>query len=187
MPCARREDIGSLGDWPARRMTPHIGAMQRILVMGPPGSGKSTLARRLGRQLDVPVFHLDQAFWRAGWIEAPRGQFRAEVERLAALPAWVLDGNYTAALAPRLRAADTVVYLDVPSWTSVLRVTQRMPGDFGRVRPNSAPGCPERFDAGFLRFTWSWNRLHRPKVLAALDGFAGQVVTIRNGRPPLLH
>ncbi len=100
--------------------------MRRILVMGPPGSGKSTLARRLGAEHGLPVFHLDQAFWQPGWIETPAEEFRTEVERIATLPAWVIDGNYTAStLDPRFRAADTVIYLDVPSWLCVLRILWR--------------------------------------------------------------
>lgn len=83
-----------LGRWAAAEQpansSPRIGMpMQRVIVMGPPGSGKSTLARRIGARHSLPVFHLDQAYWRAGWVEAPPDEFSAEVERLAALPAWV--------------------------------------------------------------------------------------------------
>ncbi len=99
--------------------------MRRIVVMGPPGSGKSTLARRLGARYGLPVFHLDQAYWQPGWVETPPAAFRAEIARIAALPAWVIDGNYTATIEPRFRAADTVIYLDVPSWLSMLRIMWR--------------------------------------------------------------
>lgn len=92
--------------------------MRRVLVMGPPGSGKSTFARGLGAARGLPVMHLDQAYWRPGWIEAPPEAFREAIEGMAAGPAWIIEGNYTSlalALAPRLAAADTVVVLDVPS------------------------------------------------------------------------
>ena len=55
--------------------------LQRVVVMGPPGSGKSTLARSLGARFGLPIFHLDQIYWRPGWIEAPATVFGAEVER----------------------------------------------------------------------------------------------------------
>jgi adenylate kinase family enzyme len=150
--------------------------------MGPPGSGKSTLARHIGARLGVPVFHLDQAYWRAGWTEAPPDEFRAEVERIAALPVWVIDGNYTHTIAPRLRAADTVIYLDMSSWLSILRIARRMLASYGRVRADAADGCAERLDLGFLRFAWNWNRTIRARNLALIETFTGRKIVIRGRR-----
>ena len=72
------------------------------------------------------MFHLDQVYWRAGWIKAPPDAFAAQVARLAALPAWVIDGNFTHTIAPRFRAADTVIYLDIPTWLSLFRAIRRV-------------------------------------------------------------
>ena len=154
--------------------------MRRVVVMGPPGSGKSTLARRIGAQHGLPVFHLDQAYWQPGWVETPKAQFQAEVARLAALPAWVIDGNYVDTIAPRFRSADTVIYLDIPSWLSVLRVAGRTLAGYGRVRPDSAGGCPERLDLEFLRFAWSWNRIRRARNLLLVERFAGRRLVLRS-------
>jgi adenylate kinase family enzyme len=153
--------------------------MQRVVIMGPPGSGKSTLARYIGIQRCLPVFHLDQAYWQPGWIETPPEVFRAEVERIAALPAWVIDGNYTDTLAVRLRTADTVIYLDVPSWLSIMRIARRTLTSYGRVRADAAQGCAERLDPNFLRFAWNWNRISRATNLAIVDSFRGRKIVIR--------
>ena len=153
--------------------------MRRVIVMGPPGSGKSTLARRLGARHGLPVFHLDGAFWRPGWTPAPAEAFRAEVERIAGLPAWVVDGNYTDTVAPRLRAADTLVYLDDPPWVTLPRIARRTVATYGRNRPDLAPGCPERLDLPFLRFAWSWNRIRRARHLALAAGFSGRTEILR--------
>jgi adenylate kinase family enzyme len=153
--------------------------MQRIVVMGPPGSGKSTIARHLGARFNLPVFHLDQVWWRPGWIETPPEVFHAEVARIAALPAWVIDGNYTAAIEPRFRAADWVVYLDVPAWLSLVRVSRRIVTGYGRVRPDLPEGCPEKIDLAFLRFTWTWNRVRRERNLALVQSFDGRKIILR--------
>lgn len=147
--------------------------------MGPPGSGKSTLARELGKRHGLPVFHLDQTFWQPGWTETPADHFRAEVERLAKLPTWVIDGNYTGTIAPRFARADAVIFLDVPSWVSVVRLLRRTVAGYGRVRADAAPGCAERFDLAFLRFAWSWNRLQRERVLALVESFPGRKAVLR--------
>ena len=154
------------------------GALRRVVVIGPPGSGKSTLARRLGERLGLPVFHLDQAFWRPGWVMAPPEEFRAEVMRIAAMPEWVVDGNYVDTIAPRLRAADAVIYLDVPAWVSVWRILRRSLASYGRVRADAAPGCPERLDMEFLQFAWTFNRTRRLRNLAIVAGFAGRVAVL---------
>ncbi len=156
-----------------------LASMQRIVVMGPPGSGKSTLARQLGEQHGLPVFHLDQAFWQPGWIETPAECFRSKVERIAGLPAWVIDGNYTGTIGPRFAAADLVIYLDVPSWLSMLRLLRRILVSYGRVRADAAPGCPERFDVAFLRLAWSWNRVRRARNLALAESFRGCKLVLR--------
>lgn len=154
--------------------------MQPILVMGPPGSGKSTLASLLGVGLGLPVFHLDQAYWQSGWTRVPPDRFQAEVERLTALPAWIIDGNYTDTLAPRLSRADMVVYLDMPRWRSMVRIILRILRSYERVRSDAAPGCPERIDLPFLRFAWSWNRTRRARNLALIERFPGRKVFLHN-------
>jgi adenylate kinase family enzyme len=153
--------------------------------MGPPGSGKSTLVRQLGRRHNLPVFHLDQAFWQPGWIATAPELFRAEVERIAALPAWVIDGNYLAhAIEARLRAADTLIYLDAPTSLCMLRILRRVLLGHGRVREDMALGCPERLDLPFLHFAVTWNRIQRARHLALLGGFTGRKIVLRGRRAP---
>ena len=149
--------------------------MRRVVVMGPPGSGKSTLARRLGARHGLPVFHLDHAYWQPGWVPAPYDVFRAEVERIAALPAWVMDGNYGNTLASRLARADTVVFLDLPPRLTLPRVLRRalVGAIVGRTQ---APGCRERINAPFIRYVLTWGRERRGRDLAMLDGFGGKLL-----------
>ncbi len=149
--------------------------MRRVVVMGPPGSGKSTLARLVGAGCGLPVFHLDHAFWRPGWRPAPAEAFRAEVERIAALPAWVIDGNYGGTLGPRLARADAVVFLDLPPRVRLPRVLRRVLVG-AVVGREQAPGCRERVDPAFLRYALGWGRERRGKDLALLEGFGGAVL-----------
>jgi hypothetical protein len=49
---------------------------------------------------------------------------------------------------------------------------------YGRVRPDLAPGCPERFDGEFLRFIWNFNANSRPQIMAMLAEHGGHLSPI---------
>ncbi|MES2626184.1 MAG: AAA family ATPase, partial [Pseudomonadota bacterium] len=89
--------------------------MQRIAIIGCGGSGKSTLANTLGQKLGLPVHHLDQLYWRPTWIETPKAEWESLQQQLCNQPAWIIDGNYGGTMDLRLAAADTVIFLDMPT------------------------------------------------------------------------
>jgi adenylate kinase family enzyme len=142
--------------------------MQRVLVMGCSGAGKSTFGRQLADTLGLPFVSLDQLFWQPGWREPNMQDFTAKVTRAAEGPAWVIDGNYMRYGAGELRRerADTIVWFDLPRWVCMLSVIYRSAASYGKVRPEMAPGCPERFDWVFLRYVWTYRAMQRPKLLA---------------------
>lgn len=156
--------------------------MRRVLVLGPPGSGKSTLARRLGARHGLPVHHLDRVFWQPGWVQPRPGAFYAQVAQIAAEPSWIIDGNYIDTIGPRLAMADTLIYLDIPAWRTMTRLLRRIARSYGRVRPDAAEGCPERFNLAFLHFAWTWNATRRARSLALLERFGGTSVVLRSRR-----
>lgn len=130
--------------------------MQRIAILGSPGAGKSTLARALGQLLDLPVHHLDAAYWTSGWQPRDPAEFLAAADFLAAEPRWIIEGNYRATLPARLQRADLVILLDIPRALCLTRVILRWWQWRGRDRPDLAPGCPEQLDLAFLKWTWDY-------------------------------
>ena len=97
-----------------------------MCVLGNSGAGKSHLGRRLARRLGVPYVELDALNHRAGWVEAPDEEFRAELAALldAAPAGWVVDGNYRRRVGHVLQP-DTYVWLDYPRWLVLVRVVRR--------------------------------------------------------------
>jgi adenylate kinase family enzyme len=90
--------------------------MRKIAVIASAsGNGKTTLGRELARRLHVPFVELDALVHGPGWIETPDDELRAEVEPIVASDGWVIDGTYQRKLGDLvLRAAETVVWLDLP-------------------------------------------------------------------------
>ena len=150
---------------------------RRIAVVGSGGAGKTTFSDRLGAVLGLPVVHLDHEFWRPGWVETPKDEWRARQQQLVAEDAWVLDGNYGGTFDVRFARAQAVVWLDVHH-------ARCLAGAVGRTlrhrgRPVQAPGCPERFSLEFYRWIWRYPVDTAPRLLAALDEHGSGVEVVR--------
>ena len=154
--------------------------MQRILVIGPCGAGKSTLAAELGARLGLPVFHMDKLNWLPGWVESSEAEIAERLGEIVETDRWLIDGNYSGTLAPRLAQADMVLYLDYPIRLCVARLFKRIWTYRGKTRPDMTEGCPERFDFGFLLYLLQWNSGPRPRTEAHLRGHEGKVIRFRN-------
>lgn len=142
--------------------------MQRIMVIGSCGAGKSTLARRIHKVLDLPLIHLDQHYWKAGWQESEPAAWESKVKELSNGSHWIIDGNYSGTMDIRLAKADTVILLDYPTWKCMYRVIRRILKYRGKTRPDMVKGCPERFDWDFLHYVLVFRLTRRKGILNKL-------------------
>jgi len=95
---------------------------RRVHIIGGPGSGKTTLARRLGAELGLPVYHLDEvAFEGPDFAKSPLDQRRADVCRIAAEADWITEGIFLGWVDKLLCAADMIIWLDCVSWAGASR------------------------------------------------------------------
>lgn len=152
--------------------------MQRVLVLGSSGSGKSTFAARLASLTGLPMISIDAVYWQPGWTMPDIPTFSREMTNLAQGDRWIMDGNYLNHGAGELRRAraDAVFWFDLPRWICLSRILMRSVRSYGRVRPEMAKGCPERFDAEFIRYVWTYRAQQRPKLLTYFQG-------LRNDQP----
>lgn len=145
--------------------------MQRVLIIGSGGSGKSTLARKLGKVTGLPVIHLDVEYWRPTWTETPDDEWQLRISELVKGERWIMDGNFGGTMDIRFAAADTIVFLDLPTHVCIWRIIDRAIGtrDGGRSRPDMAPGCEEKLDPPFIEWVYHYRERTRPLVLERLD------------------
>ena len=143
--------------------------MKRVMIIGGPGSGKSTLAREMGARLGLPVTHIDQFQFEAGWVETNPAQRDGRIRMVIAGDSWIIDGNYSSTAQERMDRADTLIWLDVPIWKRIWRVMLRTARHYGQNRSELPAGCPERFSPDFFRYIVSSNKRQRAK---AADRFA---------------
>ena len=135
--------------------------MERIMIIGCSGSGKSRLALELKEKLGLPVVHLDQLWHKNGWQHISREDFDSRLALAMNMDRWIIDGNYSRTIPQRLSQCDTIIYLDFERWECLLGVTERVLRYRGKVRPDMADGCPERFDWEFIKFVWNFNKNNR--------------------------
>ena len=135
--------------------------MERILIIGCSGAGKSTLARALKEKLGLPVVHLDQLWWKENWQNVTREEFDSRLAMALNMDQWIIDGNYSRTMPMRLSKCDTIIYLDFDRWDCLWGMAQRVLTNYGKVRPDTGPGCRERFDPEFIRWIWNFNKENR--------------------------
>ena len=157
--------------------------MERIIIIGCPGSGKSTLARVLGEKLDLTVVHLDRLWWKAGWENVTMEEFDRRLENALNLDSWIIDGNYSRTMDARLEKCDTIIYLDFSRWACLWGMFHRVILNRGKVRPDMAEGCPERFDLDFLKWVWNFNKNKREQYYRLLNEAEGvETIVLKNRR-----
>jgi adenylate kinase family enzyme len=149
--------------------------VQRVAVVGCGGSGKSHVARELGRLLDAPVTHLDAEYFDDAWNPLPMEKFEARQRELVAAPRWVIDGNYNSTLHVRLEAADTIIFMDMPTWICVRGILARQ---LRHGRGQRGNGVYNRINLGVLRYVLGYRREMRPRVTAKIDQYAADAKVI---------
>jgi adenylate kinase family enzyme len=148
--------------------------MKKITIIGAPGTGKSTLARTLHRITQIPVIHLDVFFWRPGWQETPKEAWIALQQEMIQGEAWIIDGTYQSTIDIRLRAADVIIFLDIPRFLYLWRVIKRHILYQRRSRLDLAKGCSEKITWSYLQDIWHFPLKERNILLEKLSALGNE-------------
>ena len=107
------------------RSSGEIKLGRRICIYG--RGGKTLLSRALGDLTGLPVIELDAVFWLPNWIERDSDEMlelvRGRIEESS--DGWIIDGNYSKIRPHILPMADTVIWLNLPTWSVTLRIIKR--------------------------------------------------------------
>lgn len=97
----------------------------RILVLGVSSSGKTTLSRELSRRLGIPHYELDAIYWTSSGHSLTKQAFRFHVAELCLKPSWIIEGHDSKVSDLTWPRADTILWLDLPLFTVIIRALRR--------------------------------------------------------------
>ena len=158
----------------------------KIAIVGYSGSGKSTLARLLSEKLHAPVLYLDRVHWLPNWVERPKEETRAIVEKfLDENDAWVIDGSYgNVHYQRRMEEADKIIFLKFNRFTCLRRAFKRKKEYKGKNRFSMTEGCEERITWEFFWWlVWTGRtKKRREKFTLLQQNYKEKVVVLKNQR-----
>ncbi len=150
---------------------PIIGS--RIIIVGCPGSGKSTLARELQGRTGLPLYHLDNVWWRPDRTHITREAFDARLQSILEGEEWIIDGDYSRTYEPRFRACDTVIFLDFSEEECMNGIRERV----GKNRTDM-PWTEDRPDPELAALVMNYRRDRRPDVYRLIEKYPDRRVNI---------
>lgn len=122
---------------------------KKIAIVGISGSGKSTLSRKLADQTGLPLFHMDQLYWKGNWEAVPESEYLKAHELIIQRDSWIIEGYIDAKMSNRLKSADLVIYLDYSGLRSAWHLL------FRRIRYHNE-SRPELPKEALERLKWSF-------------------------------
>lgn len=142
--------------------------MKRVIVIGSPGAGKSTFARKLRDATDLPLYYLDMLWHRPDRTNVSREDFDAALCELVGRDAWIIDGNYLRTLELRLRACDTVFFMDYPVEVCLSGAEARI-----GARREDMPWVETEFDQSFKQWILNFPKVQLPQIYDCLTRCGG--------------
>ncbi len=153
--------------------------MKKIIVIGCPGSGKSTISRALHAITGLPLFHLDMMYWNADRTTVEKSVFLRRITDAIQTDEWIIDGNYGATMELRMKACDTVIFLDYPSEICLSGIKERR----GKERTDMPwKENDDDEDTEFIEFIKNYKTQSRPRVIELLEQYSDKKIYIFNSR-----
>lgn len=155
----------------------------KIIIIGCPGAGKSVLTRRINEFLDYPVMHLDKVYHTGGKSHITREELVEKVSDFASNHEnWIIDGNYISTLDMRVKLADTVILLNIPSEICLGNACKRSEENInqGTIRDDVAEGFDYTMTEEFINSIKNFEKDVLPRIKETLKKYSDKNIIIIN-------
>ena len=143
--------------------------MKKVIVVGCPGSGKSTFARKLQEKTGLPLYYLDMIWHKPDKTTLTKEEFDEKLHELITRDEWIIDGNYSRTLEPRLQACDTAFVFDLPLEVCLAGAQARV----GTKRIDM-PWEETELSQEFLNYILSFSQQQLPRLLQLARQYSAQ-------------
>ena len=65
--------------------------MNRVIIIGPGGAGKSYFSKQLAGITNLPLYHLDNIFWKEDRTHISRDEFDKKLLEILEKDEWIID------------------------------------------------------------------------------------------------
>ena len=131
--------------------------MKRVVVTGCPGSGKSVFSVNLHEKTGLPLYHLDNVWWKPDRTHVTREEFDAALAAILERDEWIVDGSYSRTFEPRIAACDTVILLDYDTDVCMQGIIDRV----GQMRPD-IPWTEQTLDPELVAIVQTYKERNDP-------------------------
>ena len=151
--------------------------IRKALILGCPGSGKSTFAKKLHALSNLPLYHLDNIWWKEDGTHISREAFDQALNGILQQEEWIIDGNYRRTYEMRMRACDHIFFLDLPEDVCREGVLRRI----GKKR-DDLPWIETKEDPELLKMVHDFRTAYHPILLELFQRFPGKQLVLLESR-----
>ena len=156
----------------------------RISIIGGCGTGKTTLANNLGKELNLPVIHLDGINYFENWVQRDKKERDKIILNKIKEDRWIIDGTYRSTLEEKLKRSDCIIYLDYSTISQLIGVLSRRIR-IGHNEKEEIKGCKEQLSINFLIWVLKWRKDKRPTIINAIKKHEDKKIIIFKNRRQL--
>ena len=158
--------------------------VNKISIIGGPGTGKSTLANNLGKELNLPVYHLDGIHYLDNWQARDKKERDKMILEKVSENKWIIDGTYRSTLEKRIENSDLVIFLKYSIIAKIKGIISRYLKNRGKER-KEIQECKEQMSFEFLKQTINWNKTKLNSINEALEKNKDKKIIIFKNRKKL--
>jgi len=158
---------------------------KKIIILGGSGSGKSTLAHKISLYTGYPLYHLDNLLLNSDWSIKEKSEWEKLSQVFLSKEIGVVDGNYSYTIPNRIKWADLIIFIDIPTRLQLYRIFRRnIRIKLGLDKRHGHPDdSREKIDLNFIFWVFNWNKNRRMKTISLLESLKDKkVIKVRNSK-----